>query len=178
MSRSIELYLIRHGIAVERSPESSDAERCLTDFGKQKTKQIAHRLAQLSLQFDELLTSPLVRAEQTAAILHQAGLAKKISICPFLAPGGSFQAWLIWLAHWPATQVAQGAIAPPDSPQRLALVGHQPDLGAWAECLLWGHPGDKLVLKKAGIIGLSVLDTSSPVGNTMLFWLTPPKLLR
>ncbi len=59
----------------------------------------------------------------------------------------------------------------------LALVGHQPDLCQWAEFLIWGESRQVLELKKAGVIGLTVPNQVSPVGNSCLFWLTPPRLL-
>jgi len=57
----------------------------------------------------------------------------------------------------------------------LALVGHQPDLGNWAETLVWGYAKEKLVLKKAGVIGINIPDTGSPIGKSELFLLTSPK---
>lgn len=177
---TIELYLIRHGIAIERSPQVEDATRSLTDVGRKKTQQIAQRLMALALQFDQLLTSPLVRAEQTAEILCQAGLSRDWETFLPLSPGGCFQDWLDWLGRWQQTQAQQRSSLKPGletSPQRLALVGHQPDLGEWAEQLVWGTPGEKLVLKKAGIIGLLLPGTAAPVGNSTMFWLTSPRFL-
>jgi len=111
-----------------------------------------------------IVTSPLVRAYQTAEILQRAGLGKTLEIVDYLAPGGDLSAWLAWLATWD-----------PGEHQRLALVGHQPDLGQWAELLVWGQIQDCLVVKKAGIIGLTLTDP--PMGQSFLFWLTPPRLL-
>jgi phosphohistidine phosphatase len=54
-------------------------------------------------------------------------------------------------------------------------VGHQPDLTDWAEQLIWGEIKEKLILKKAGIIGLSVPPIASPLGHSQLFLLTSPK---
>jgi phosphohistidine phosphatase len=56
-------------------------------------------------------------------------------------------------------------------------VGHQPDLTDWAEQLIWGEIREKLILKKAGIIGLSVPPLASPLGQCQLFLLTSPKWL-
>jgi phosphohistidine phosphatase len=60
---------------------------------------------------------------------------------------------------------------------RLILVGHAPDLSQWAERLLWNATKETIVLKKAGIIGLSLPETGSCLGHSQLIWLTPPRFL-
>jgi phosphohistidine phosphatase len=158
-----ELYLIRHGLAAERGTYSNDDERPLTETGQQRTRQVAKRLRKLGLQFDYLLSSPLLRAQQTAEILQAQGLASAVTITTTLAPGGSLTTW---------------AAAYGDRPwQRLALVGHEPDLGFWAEQLVWANQSGKLVVKKAGVIGLAVPEEHLAPGSANLFWLTPPRLL-
>lgn len=163
----MELYLIRHGIATERGTETKDEERTLTDLGREKTRKVASRLQKLGLLFDLILTSPLVRSRQTAEILRDCGLSSQLEESTYLAPDGDIHTrlrdWLEQLKH--------------DGDTQLALVGHQPDLGQWAEILVWGEVREALVLKKAGIIGLALPQTDSPVGRSQLFWLTPPKFL-
>jgi phosphohistidine phosphatase len=163
-----ELYLIRHGIAGDRSQFSTDIERPLTQAGIQKTQAIAKRLAQLNLRFDLIQTSPLVRARQTADILKQAKLSAQLLESPHLAPGGDLLAWVTWLEDWRRANPNQ---------QSLAIVGHEPDLGEWAEQLLWGEAKQRLVVKKAGVIGVLLPDHGSVVANSHLFWLAPPRLL-
>ena len=65
----MHLYLIRHGIAAEPEEYDTDSERPLTKEGERKTRKIAQRLYELEIQFDLILTSPLLRAQQTAAVL-------------------------------------------------------------------------------------------------------------
>ena len=161
----MELYLIRHGIALERTKDIEDEKRSLTQVAHQKTRQVAKRLQELSLQFDLILTSPLVRSRQTAEILRTSGLSSEVEESTYLAPGGDINAWLKSLEQRH------------QFPETLALVGHQPDLGQWAEILIWGEAREKLVLKKAGIIGLTLPKTGLLVGRSQLFWLTPPKFL-
>ena len=160
----MELYLIRHGIAQERTSDIEDEKRSLTKVGHQKTEQVAKRLRELGLRFDVILTSPLVRSRQTAEILQAAGLSYQLEESSYLAPGGDIYAWLKFVEQ----------LQP--QPERIAIVGHQPDLGQWAEILVWGEARSKLMLKKAGIIGLT-MPQNSPVGHGNLFWLTPPKFL-
>jgi phosphohistidine phosphatase len=158
--------LIRHGLAGEHGTYANDDERPLTDEGHHKTRQVAQRLHELKIRFDVILTSPLVRAHQTAEILKKEGLSTQLEISPHLAPDGDLNSWLPWLQTW---QAAGG--------QCLALVGHEPNLSTWAELLIWGHSQDKLILKKAGVIGLHLSDRNSPLGNSQLFWLAAPRLL-
>jgi len=160
------LYLIRHGIAAERGTYANDDDRPLTIEGDRKTRQVAARLKTLKLRCDRILSSPLVRARQTAEILRSTGLSSRLEIFPALAPGGDLREWIDWYGN--LDKSAGGD---------LALVGHQPDLGDWAESLIWGEARDVLVVKKAGVIGVTLPETGSPLGNSRLFWLTPPKFL-
>jgi phosphohistidine phosphatase len=161
-----ELYLIRHGLAGEHGTYPNDDERPLTDEGRSKTKQVAKRLHELGIRFDLIQTSPLVRAKQTAEILQAAKLSDQLETNGSLAPGGNFEAWAKGVQQWQK----QGG-------KKLAIVGHEPDLGEWAEQLVWGEVRHRLIVKKASVIGLLLPESGSPVGNSQLFWLTPPKLL-
>lgn len=86
----MELYLIRHGIAQEQSPDIPDGDRQLTKKGKDKTQRVAQRLQAIGVEFDLILTSPLVRAQQTAQILMDQGLAPQLETFSSLAPGKTF----------------------------------------------------------------------------------------
>jgi phosphohistidine phosphatase len=159
-----ELYIIRHGIAAERGTYANDDDRPLTDDGIAKTQQLAKRWAEMGLSFELILTSPLVRAAQTADIL-QAALGQQLEVFEALEPEGDFEAWFDWFEDW--QHADRGA---------LAIVGHEPDLGEWAERLIWGEIRHQLVLKKAGIMGLNV-PLDDPLGNSQLFWLAPPRFV-
>ena len=163
----MELYLIRHGIAEERQPEIADEERALTKEGRQKTEKIAQRLKKLNLNFDLILTSPLVRARQTAEIMIAAQVGLQIEESQHLSPEGNL---FDWVTQW-FMQKDRPAIG------RLALVGHEPCLGNWTEILVWGEVKASLIVKKAGIIGVKIPDEGSPIGRSQMFWLTPPRYL-
>ena len=141
----VELLLLRHGIAEERCPERVDGERALTAVGRSRTRAVAERLVLLGLGCDQLVTSPLVRARQTAEIALAAGLVAEGSggfrIDASLAPGGD---------PLPLVARTRRAASPTNRIQRLALVGHEPDLGALAAHLI-GAPEGAIGLKKAGI---------------------------
>lgn len=163
----MELYLIRHGIAEERREDIREEERKLTKEGRHKTEKVAQRLFEFDLKFDLILTSPLTRALETAQILIKAGLGEKLEESNHLAPGGNISNWV---ADWLQPQNYS-----PNT--KLAVVGHEPDLGNWAEILLWGEAKGSLVLKKAGTIGIKLPETGYPLGRSQMFWLTPPKYL-
>ncbi|MDJ0843812.1 phosphohistidine phosphatase SixA [Crocosphaera sp.] len=162
-----QLYLIRHGIAVERDNIIKDEARPLTELGQEKTRKVAQRLKQIKISFDIILTSPLLRARQTATILENAGLTQTLEEFTPLSPGGSLHPWLDWWlnSHYHHDE------------SNIALVGHQPDLGDWAETLLWGSSQGTLIVKKAGVIGITLPISRNPIGESELFLLTAPKFL-
>lgn len=163
----MELYLIRHGIAADKAAYENDEERPLTEEGRKKTKNVAQQIHERKLDFDLILTSPLVRARETAKILQDIGLSSVVEEFSPLAPDGNIEEWVNWLQQRRQTT----------NDKSIALVGHQPDLGNWAEILVWGKAQEKLVLKKAGIIGLKLPKTGTPLNQSQLFLLTSPKWL-
>ena len=161
----MEVYLIRHGIAAQRGTYADDEQRPLVDRGIKKITRVTRSLQANDLQFDSILTSPLVRAVQTADILQQVGLSPKVEVFTPLKPGGDITQWLTWLQKWQL-----------DNPEgKLALVGHQPDLGNWAEMLVWGEVKDQIIVKKAGVVGLKLPGIGTPIARSTLFLLTSPK---
>ena len=164
----MELYLIRHGIAAEPEDYATDEERPLTAKGRKKTSKVAKKLFKQRLHFNLILTSPLVRAKETAVILQDNGLSSHVVELTCLAPDGDIRDWISWLEEWRQNAAKE---------RGLALVGHQPNLGNWAQTLVWGNAQEKLLLKKAGVIGLNIPDNGTPIGQSQLFLLTSPKWL-
>jgi len=157
----MEVYLIRHGIAAERGTYEDDDARPLVAKGIEKTTAIAKRLLKIGISFDIILTSPLVRAQETAAILLSEGLSDRLEEFPPLAPAGNIRDWLDWYQK--------------HNYEKIALVGHEPDLGNWTEILVWGEAKNRIILKKAGIIGIQLPLEGEIIGNSELFLLIPPK---
>ncbi len=177
----LNLYLIRHGIAIERSDDIDDTARSLTNEGAKKTRDIAHKLHKLGLKFDLLQTSPLLRAIQTAEIFAKTFDAP-LQVSELLAPDceskNNFKKWMRWLLTWQDLEQDLGQDLERTSLGiSLGIIGHEPDLSAWAELLIFGEARGSLVLKKAGIIGITIPEEGLPVGNSLLFLLIPPKLL-
>ena len=164
------LYLIRHGIAVDPDPFALDSiaddqSRLLTKLGRKKIAQVADRLRKLELTFDLIITSPLVRAQQTADILIDKQISPKLETSQDLKPTGNLPSWLM---DWNARSLDS-------STEAIALVGHEPNLSQWAELLLFGKVYHKLILKKGGIIGLKFPDERVAIGTAQLHCLIPPK---
>lgn len=158
------IYFIRHGIAESRSMEKDDSHRILTSKGITKTQKVAQKLSCLDIKFDVILTSPYVRAKETAILLQQAKLASEIIEHSALTPEGNILEWINWLQN-----------SDYNNSSSIALVGHQPDFSNWVELLVFGEIKGKLVVKKSGIIGIKILDLSNPIGNSELFLLAGPK---
>ncbi|MBA3922993.1 MAG: phosphohistidine phosphatase SixA [Nostocaceae cyanobacterium] len=161
----MELYLIRHGIAVDRSEEIPENERMLTPEGRQKMQKVAKRLDDLGVSFSLMVTSPLVRARQTAEILLAQKLSSQLEESHHLAPSGDI---LDWLTNWLEPRQFT-------NDTKIAIVGHEPNLSNWADMLVWGFVKGGIVLRKAGIIGLTLPETGSKIGHSQIFWLTSPK---
>lgn len=164
----MRLYLIRHAIAEELDVKrwSDDRQRPLTAAGARRFKRTAPVLVKLMESggpVDRLLTSPLVRARQTALILHRAGLAEPVEES-VLAPGRT------------AARVL--AVLRAHDVEAIAVVGHEPDLARLLAVCIAG-PDAKLALRfrKGGAASL-VFAGAPRVGEATLEWLLPPKALR
>jgi phosphohistidine phosphatase len=165
MAATIELYLVRHAIAAERGPKYPDDQlRPLTPAGSKKFAESVPGLIEMGVVIDFVLTSPLTRARDTAMLLA-AGLKPNpaVSELEALAPGGRYQA-LIEAIRTHAKRH-----------RRLALVGHEPDLGELAARLL-GARGN-VEFKKGGICLIEV-DGATPGGPGTLRWMLTPRALR
>jgi phosphohistidine phosphatase len=165
-SGPLRLLLVRHGIAEDRSEGRRDGLRALTPAGRRRTTEVLERVVALGLVADRLVSSPLVRARQTAEIALSAGLAPGLELATALEPGADPLPLLArWLAATsPAVAPQSLGLHPPEAdpapaadlsaaaagPLRLALVGHEPDLGDLAARLLGAPPGS-IALRKAGL---------------------------
>jgi phosphohistidine phosphatase len=136
-----ELLLLRHGIAEERRVDLPDGRRALTPEGRQRTEAVVQRLLELGLGCDLLLSSPYMRARQTADLARLAGLAPDLELAAGMEPAGEIG---------PLMQLWLGESSPRPGWRRLALVGHEPDLGQLAARLI-GAPAGAVSLKKAGV---------------------------
>ena len=161
----MNLFILRHGIAVEPGTHGyeKDADRPLTPEGERKLLQIAEAMEALDLTFDLILSSPYLRARQTAEIVAEALKARKrLEFFDSLAPGGSTMK-LVELLN---------CLAPP--PQNVLLVGHEPYLSGLVSLLASGGATLTVVMKKGGLCKLTTgLLTHSRCAT--LEWLLTPK---
>ena len=161
----MNLYLLRHGLAVEPGAHgfARDADRPLTSEGEQKLCKIAKAMGAMGLSFDLILSSPYVRARQTAEIVAEALQArKKLEFSDALVPAGSFKKLVELLNH----------LRPP--PENVVLVGHEPFLSELISLLVSGQVGFAVVMKKGGLCKLCA--ESLHAGRcAVLEWLLTPK---
>lgn len=163
----MNLYIIRHAIAVdEATPDyQSDSERPLIEKGRKKMRRIAKALRQLNVEFDLILSSPYVRARETAEILADVfKMKKKLEFSDNLIPLGN-----------PKLLLAE--INEKYSVDSLALVGHEPHLSACIGMLVAENNKLEMTLKKGGVCYLSADDLHHPDHRATLEWLLTPSLL-
>lgn len=161
----MKLYLLRHGIAVDHigGEITSDWQRPLTKEGREETSQVALALAKIGVKANLIVSSPLVRARQTAEIVL-AILAKgtELQITEALAPGGTASDLYKFLT--PFAQL-----------EEIFLVGHEPDMGRLASTLLWAGELN-ITFKKAGVCRIDLVNLP-PSRPGILKWFVTPKIL-
>lgn len=161
----MKLYIVRHGVAEEAAPGGDDRVRRLTPRGRTKMEEAAAGLRALDVRPEVVLTSPLPRAAETAAILVAGVRGPEPREFPALAPDvattETLRALRLFARH-----------------QSVMIVGHQPNLGQLAALLLGGstdHP--RLEVKKGACLAIE-LTSFVPGGGASLVWLLPPRILR
>jgi phosphohistidine phosphatase len=165
----VKLLLVRHAIAEPRLEEGGsqpeDALRELTAKGRRRMQRIARGLQRIHPVADVLVSSPFVRAADTANILARRYPGVKQLSIPELQPGAGPDAVLNWLrsVKHDGTVIA---------------VGHEPDLSAIATRLLSDRSGPFLSLGKGGACLLEIPEGVQPGGATLLWLLTPRQLRR
>lgn len=161
----LELYFLRHAIAVERGEgDFSDEERPLTEKGREKMIAAIRGLRRIDLQFDALLSSPLTRAVQTAELIRQhLPFEGALEILEDLGPSGFMKNFLEKIGE------RKG--------KSFLLVGHEPNLSSWIRNLLGCARRGGLLLKKGGLCRLH-LEQASESSSSELIYLLQPRQLR
>ena len=159
-----EIYLIRHGVAEERSDAwPDDTKRPLTEDGEQRMRKAARGLAKIGVSLDVVLTSPLVRARQTAELVAAAFDPRPhLVTAESLAPGGSYQAVIADLEKH-TKKIG------------IALVGHEPGIGELAARLAGSR--NPFELKKGAVCRID-LHALPPTGPGTLRWFLTPRIMR
>ena len=164
------LYIIRHAIAEQRdsnSSEQEDSQRPLTNEGRKKMRKIAQGLKELGTPIDLVLTSPYLRAVDTARIV-----AKRFDLDPDkliqaddLSPVGQ------------ADRLVNEIDKKYGQVENIALVGHEPSLSRLISMLLSGDPTLPITLKKGGVCRLSVEKLQYGRCATLEWLLAPAQLV-
>lgn len=164
MSSGWQIYLVRHAIAAERGREwRDDTTRPLTQQGVDRFKAATKGAIRYGMTVDQIFSSPLVRAQQTADLLARyAHVTSHVTQLASLAPGQRPAAVMEELA-----KVAR--------PGAVALVGHEPDMGLLAAYLLGASR--PLPFKKGGMCRIDMDRLASPPLGT-LAWFMEPRALR
>ena len=160
----LQLYLIRHGVAAARGPDyPDDSKRPLTNKGIAALRRAARGLNALNVTFDLIITSPLVRTRQTADVISESLHGKpSVVASDSLAPAGT-----------PAAVIQE--IAKHHRKSKLALVGHEPNIGELAARLIGARA--PISFKKGAICRMD-FDVLPPKGVGQLRWFLTPRILR
>jgi len=161
----MDCLFYRHGIAIERQEWSGqDEDRPLTDKGAARTRESGKGLLTLRIRPTHILSSPLTRARETAAILQSLIRSKpKIRICTELDPTAA-----------PGTLFSLLNALPSDAV--VLCIGHEPHLSLAAGILLTGKPCSGLSLKKAGACLIHLDESVKPAAGRLEWWLTAAQL--
>jgi phosphohistidine phosphatase len=152
----MHLYFLRHGEADWPNWEKSDDERPLTERGRKEMQKVADFLKLLDVSLDQIVTSPLPRAQQTAQIVADR-LKLKLREERALAPGFAISDLKLLRSQYPG--------------KNIMLVGHEPDFSETISALT----GASLKLSKAG---LALVEADESATSGKLLWLFPPKIAR
>ncbi len=163
----MQLLVIRHAIAMDREEYAAsgnpDDLRPVTDKGARRMKRIANALTAEIDTLDRIATSPLTRAVETAEIVARAYGLDDTEITYSLVPDAPFEDFEAWCDK-------------DASPGVVAIVGHEPHLGALVTWLLTGFTESRIRLKKGGACLLE-FDSAPRRGAGSLHWLLAPRHL-
>jgi phosphohistidine phosphatase len=156
------IYVLRHAIADDAKPGESDSARALTSEGRKKLSSVLVRAEKAGVSPSIILTSPYVRARQTARMAGQAFDREAAVIeTSALVPSGSPE--LVW-----------DEIVEYRSEQEIMVVGHEPLLSEFVKFLL-NSPALRVDMRKAALVAISLESLrGSPRG--VLQWMLTPKV--
>src|SRR5262249_34562124 len=155
-------YIVRHAWAFDRDEKQwpDDGERPLTKEGRKRFKRLVKTLNDCAFDPEIVATSPLVRSRETAELIcKHAPSEPRVVIVDALVPGSDLSA----LLHWTSLQ----------SEQRVAWVGHSPDVEHLAGALLGA--GENSLRFAKGAIAAIEFDGGASAGAGQLLWLATAK---
>lgn len=156
----MKIYLIRHGSAVGiGGGVTRDAQRTLTSEGKDEARHVARAMKSIGVKPDILVTSPLVRAKETAEIL-QSELGGELHTSDSLAPGVTPANVFRFLTKFPDAN-------------EIVLAGHEPDMGDLVKVLVGGGIEFTLPFTQAGVCCVELADIPPSMAGVMKWLITP-----
>jgi phosphohistidine phosphatase len=163
----MKLILMRHAIAEQRSSKyPDDSQRPLSDEGERKHRAISEVMQQMGISFDVMISSPLVRARQTAEITAKVYGGKE-EIIESDTLGGEF-----------SVPAAIKLIQAQDAASTVLCVGHEPDFSTLAAALLHSSGDVEIDFKKSGVMGLDFPDRVAQGTAVLSYFLKPGHLAR
>ena len=160
----MNLYILRHGIAADRSSKYPDDKlRPLTRKGIDRMRREAKGISAIGIAPDLIISSTLVRAVQTAEIVQQG-----LSAPSRLANSEALVPW----AH--PSQILQELSADYASAGSVMVVGHEPHMSSLVSYILTGEISWLIDLKKGALCSIDL----SPSGRGQLLWALAPRQLR
>lgn len=163
----MELYVLRHSMAVEHGKLPRDSDRPLTEAGRERLMRTTQAWDAVGVSAELIITSPHVRAHQSATIAGEAlGIADRVHPERALAPGASPAAVVRTLDEYQSRA------------DRIMLVGHEPDLGRLVSTLVCGNDEAGFRIKKAGLMRLSIGTLRAGRCATLEWQLWPRHLLK
>lgn len=161
----LKLYVIRHGIAGKSlDNELQDEARSLTKKGRDKIKEIAKGMKELAVEFDLVITSPLLRAKESAEIINDyCGSDHPLIVSDLLRPGSSYEELIKFLNSLKDNE-------------NIAIIGHEPFLSGFSSYCLSKSKNPFLTIKKGGALILEMEGAIKP-GQCKLSWLMDSKQL-
>lgn len=162
----MDLFILRHGEAGKRLPAGSkDADRPLTVTGQKEITDISKSIKDLGIEFDFIVTSPLKRSHQTAAIVARAlKIEKKIEDWNELRPEGNRLDLYRKLSQFKQESY-------------VLVVGHEPYLSNIISEIISDGRNVRIDLKKAGLARIRMI-SSRPKLRGELRWLLTPKQMK
>lgn len=164
------LYVIRHAQAEEREDfakkNADDSLRPLTSRGKKKLQKMILNLEKDFEKLDLIVTSPYLRAKQSAQIIADITENTKIVESAELVPHAPPQALLKWLK----SHCSQN--------KKVAVIGHEPHLSSFTSYLLTGDPKENFIELKKSSVALVEIGNFEDIAasRAKLLWLASPKI--
>ena len=169
----MHVYILRHGNAGDREQwTGDDRKRPLTEEGRKEMRAIAKGLDWLDLKVDTIITSPLVRAQETADFVRQVLHRSRYDTSQLLEPGCDLRALARLLTLYPQAR-------------EIMIVGHEPDFGEIIAALIGASLSGTIQLKKAACscikldteVGSPTAAAGELAGKGVLVWHLPPRVL-